>query len=75
MKTSEQVKYISRQFNRASGKLLQDVQVKETAKTVHLTGIYRHKSKKRVVNLYNRRKARKGGHNPPKTDKRTGPGL
>jgi hypothetical protein len=49
MKPSEQVKYISRQFNRASGKLLQDVEIKETAKTVHLTGIYRYKTKKRVV--------------------------
>jgi hypothetical protein len=49
MKTSEQVQYIARQFNRASGKLLQDVEIKETAKTVHLTGIYRHKTKKRVV--------------------------
>ena len=49
MKSSEQLNYISRQFNRASGKLLQDVKVKETSKTVHLTGVYKLKTKKRVI--------------------------
>ncbi|HBH23967.1 MAG TPA: hypothetical protein DDY13_11155 [Cytophagales bacterium] len=57
MKTSEQVKYISRQFNRASGKLLQNVEIKETAKTVHLTGIYKHKTKKRIVSYITEEKA------------------
>lgn len=49
MKANEQVDYIARNFNKASGKMLTDVKIRETAETVNLEGVYMFRQKKKVI--------------------------